>query len=76
MAATALDIPLPAVAAAITAAAGEFMPFWMFPWFPTGTGPSFSTLRLQLHREDAIKLRKLLVTHPNAKGLGYTVLNK
>lgn len=57
----------------LTLLTGEYVPFWSYwPLWSSGGGNSFSSLQLQLHREDALKLRKLLQTHPNAKGLGYT----
>jgi hypothetical protein len=37
-----------------------------------GVGPNFHRVHLQLHKEDAVQLRKLLATHPNTKGLKYT----
>ena len=53
--------------------AGEYVPFWSFwpPW-SFGHGNSFESLTLQIYKKDALELRKVLTTHPHAKGLGYT----
>jgi hypothetical protein len=44
----------------------NFWPFWS-----CGTGNSFATVTLQMHREEALKLRASLASHPGATGLGH-----
>ena len=42
-------------------AAGDYVPFWNFwPLWTHGQGNSYQTLSLQMHKEDAIALRKVL----------------
>lgn len=61
------------VSSLLFAFAGDYVPFWSFwPLWSTGHGNSFQSLTLQLHKNDALELRKLLAIHPQAKGLGYT----
>jgi hypothetical protein len=48
------------------------VPSWLGGFGVPGVGPNFHRVHLQLQKEDALKLRKLLATHPNTKGLKYT----
>uniref|UniRef100_A0A383VIH8 Uncharacterized protein n=1 Tax=Tetradesmus obliquus TaxID=3088 RepID=A0A383VIH8_TETOB len=51
---------------------GDLVPSWLGGFGVPGVGPNFHRVHLQLQKEDALKLRKLLATHPNSKGLKYT----